>query len=236
MAKQEKLIQDIKAIAAEHGVPIIGFGKASDIADVKRYGPDSFDFPTLISMSDQLPLDAIKEARTKPSIDLRESYKVVNRKLMGTCNAILERLAEDGYKGYVIHPANRPDAENLRGFVSLKAAARVCGLGWIGKNGLLVTKEFGPRQRSITIFTDMPWDGEVEMQECQCGDCRACIENCALKVLKDQPPFKYHPPSRDVTFDWEKCGKYEARLVGDGSKPEKACGRCIAHCPLSYPE
>jgi len=234
-ASVTELMNDIRTLATELGIDLIGFGRSTDIDDVQKVGPDSFDFPSMISMAVQLPLEAVKEARDEPSISLRESYKVANKKMMGASKAIAEKLAAAGYQSRVIHPAERPDAENLKGPLSLKAVARSCGLGWIGKNGLLVTKEFGPRVRTITILTDMPFDGTVEKMKNECGECRECIDNCALKVLKHQT-FQDRPPSRDGTIDWVKCGRFEARLIGDGSVPEKACGKCIAYCPLSYPE
>ena len=228
------LIKDIRSIAEQLGVDIIGFGRTSDIKDVQKIGPDSFDFPSMISMAVELPMEAVKEARDEPSAKLRESYKMANKKMMGASEAISEKLASAGYRSRVIHPAERPDTENLKGALSLKAVARCCGLGWIGKNGLLVTKDFGPRVRTIAILTDMPFEGQVEYLKSGCGECRACIDNCALKVLKDQT-FQDHPVSRDSTIDWVKCGRFESRLIGDGSTPERACGKCIAYCPLSYP-
>ena len=58
------------------------------------------------------------------------------------------------------------------------------------------------------------------------------IDRCAMKVLKSTE-FKHHPENRDLVIDWAKCGVYEAKLIGDGSKPEMACGRCISVCPFS---
>jgi epoxyqueuosine reductase QueG len=228
------IVEEIRSMAKEMGIDLIGFGRTSDIKDVQKIGADSFDFPSMISMAVQLPLEAVKEARDEPSIALRESYKVANKKMMGASKAIAEKLGAAGFQSRVVHPAERPDSENLKGPLSLKSVARNCGLGWIGKNGLLVTKDFGPRVRTITILTDMPFEDEVEKLSNGCGECRECIDNCALKVLKDQT-FKDHPPSRDGTIDWVKCGRFETRLIGDGSVPEKACGKCIAYCPLSYP-
>jgi len=31
------------------------------------------------------------------------------------------------------------------------------GLGELGRNGLLITKEFGPRLRLCKVFTNLPW-------------------------------------------------------------------------------
>lgn len=229
----KKLRNEITEHIKDSGVDLVGFGPFDVLDDVKKIGPGDFNLPTAICMATELPLDVVKAAKDGPSADLRESYKIVNKKMMGAAAGIVEKLEAAGYKGRIIHPAERPDPENLRGPVSLKSIARVCGLGWIGKNGLMITDEFGARQRFLAILTDMPLLEIPATRECECGDCTECIDNCAMKVLNDQT-FTDHPPSRDSTIDWQRCGRFEMKLIGDGSKPERACGKCIAYCPKSY--
>jgi len=141
-------------------------------------------------------------------------------------------LTAAGYKARFVDPAQRIVPEKLLGPISQKAIATQAGMGWIGKNGLLITDKFGPRQRMAAVLTDMPVSRKAELINNKCGDCTACIDHCAMKVLKG-PSFKHHPESRDEVIDWAKCGDYEKRLIGDGSKPEMACGRCISRCPFS---
>lgn len=229
-ALQDEIVKHIK----DSGVDLVGFGPFDVLDDVKKVGDGAFDFPNAICMGTELPLETVREARNGPSADLRESYKVVNKRMMGAAAGVVEKLKAAGYNGRIIHPAERPDPENLMGPVSLKSIARVCGLGWIGKNGLVITDEFGARQRFLAILTDMPLTETPQLRECECGECRECIEHCAMKVLKDQDQFTDHPPSRDSTIDWQRCGRYENKLIGDGSKPERACGKCMAFCPKSY--
>lgn len=60
-----------------------------------------------------------------------------------------------------------------------KAWAVEAGLGWIGKNSLLVTREFG----SLVLLGEILIDDEVDnydapFKESRCGDCRLCMESC----------------------------------------------------------
>ncbi len=144
----------------------------------------------------------------------------------------MEILTAAGYKARFIDPAQRVNPEKLLGPISQKAIASLSGMGWIGKNGLLITEEFGARQRMGAVLTDMPVTRKAKLIDNKCGDCTICIDKCAMKVLKN-PDFTHHPENRDMVIDWAKCGVYEAKLIGDGSKPEKACGRCISVCPFS---
>lgn len=65
---------------------------------------------------------------------------------------------------------------------ALEAAA--AGLGGIGKNGALLSKEFGGQHRQITIITnaDIPAD-EVDLVKGVCDNCNACVSACTMKAL-----------------------------------------------------
>lgn len=67
--------------------------------------------------------------------------------------------------------------------VPLKPAAVKAGLGWQGKNTLLVNKKYGSFQALGGIITDAdiaevyPAEGDL------CGSCRACAESCPANAL-----------------------------------------------------
>ena len=61
--------------------------------------------------------------------------------------------------------------------------AAAAGLGVIGKNGVLLTEEYGPHQRFITIITDakLPADA-VKSNNIVCDDCDICISKCLMQA------------------------------------------------------
>ena len=70
------------------------------------------------------------------------------------------------------------DEKAIIGQISHRAVAHQAGLGWIGRNLLLVTPEFGPRIRLITVITYAELDqGPVPLPN-RCGTCPACIDSC----------------------------------------------------------
>ncbi|MDI3482865.1 MAG: epoxyqueuosine reductase [Candidatus Methanomethylophilaceae archaeon] len=229
----QDLQDSLRAYAKESEISMIGFGPFSKLKDVRKLGDAPFELPTVVCIGVELPLDAVEDAKNRPSEKLRESYKVANKKMMVVAQGLEEMIRKAGYSTHIIHPADRVNKEDLLGPVSLKSIARICGMGWIGKNGLIVTKDFGPRIRFLAILTDMPLIEEPLPLKNQCGDCRECINECALKILKE-PEFEDYPINRDSIIDWQRCGRFEAKLIGDGSRPERACGKCIAYCPRSY--
>lgn len=58
-----------------------------------------------------------------------------------------------------------------------KAHAARAGLGWIGKNGLLVNEEYGSWLVLGEIVTDLELEYDEPVAE-RCGDCKRCLEAC----------------------------------------------------------
>jgi len=228
----EPLYQKIEAAARESGSGLVGFADLSPLKGILAGDATTFEFPYAVTFAVEIPKEAARASLDKPSVEMRSAYKMCNKKLKEAGEKIVQLLAAEGYKARFIDPAQRVNPEKLLGPISQKAIASLSGMGWIGKNGLLITEEYGPRQRMGAVLTDMPVTRKAKLVDNKCGDCTACIDRCAMKVLKNGE-FKHHPESRDLVIDWAKCGVYEAKLIGDGSKPEMACGRCISVCPFS---
>ncbi len=109
------------------------------------------------------------------------------------------------------------------------------GLGEYGRNGLLITKEFGPRVRTGKIFTDMPLahDRPIRFGVREfCENCRRCTKGCPVKAIPDGPPSAdIHNQSnfigiRKWTVNGEKCFGYWAAQNSD-------CSICIRVCPFN---
>lgn len=228
----EPLYERIESAAREAGSDLVCFADLSPLKGMLVGDTTTLEYPYAVTFAVEIPKDAARASLKEPSEEMRSAYKMCNKKLKGAGESIVQLLVGEGYKARFIDPAQRVNPEMLLGPISQKAIASLSGMGWIGKNGLLITEKYGPRQRMGAVLTDMPVRGRAELLENKCGDCTECIDRCAMKVLKG-PSFKRHPESRDLVIDWAKCGKYEAKLIGDGSRPERACGRCISVCPFS---
>ncbi len=63
-------------------------------------------------------------------------------------------------------------------------AGLLAGLATIGKNGVAISREFGQRQRFISIITDFPFKNDPIYKKGDfCGQCNACIEHCPAKAI-----------------------------------------------------
>lgn len=67
--------------------------------------------------------------------------------------------------------------------ISDKQWARRAGLGWIGRNTLLVNPVLGSYCNIGELVTPSPADSHDTPIENRCGDCRACVAACPNKAL-----------------------------------------------------
>lgn len=88
---------------------------------------------------------------------------------------LADRLETEGYKSI---------AKLKSGRLPHKTVALRAGLGFIGKNNLLVTNQYGCALILGKVLTTAPFVTMSDMpKEPQCGDCNICVEVCPTKAL-----------------------------------------------------
>ncbi|MBC7425026.1 MAG: tRNA epoxyqueuosine(34) reductase QueG [Bacteroidia bacterium] len=69
------------------------------------------------------------------------------------------------------------------GPVMERAWAEKSGLGWIGKHGLLITKEQGSFMFIAELILDIDLDADQPFAKDYCGTCNACVEACPTAAI-----------------------------------------------------
>jgi epoxyqueuosine reductase len=110
-----------------------------------------------------------------------------------------------------------------------RALAVRAGLGFIGKNHMLINPEFGPEVFLAEIVTDLELDTDKPMQG-DCSGCEKCIKACPTGALREDRQFD---ASRCISYLTIEC-KDElpnelAKLIGDRLF---GCDECVLVCPL----
>jgi epoxyqueuosine reductase len=117
-----------------------------------------------------------------------------------------------------------------RGPVLEKAWARQCGLGWTGKNTLLIHPGKGSFHFIAIILTDLVIEPDKPGKD-QCGNCSLCIDTCptgALEhpyVLNPSKCLSYLTIEEDAGIPEELKDKIHNRIYG--------CDICQDICPYN---
>jgi epoxyqueuosine reductase QueG len=98
--------------------------------------------------------------------------------------------------------------------ISHRVVAEHAGLGWRGKNGLLIHPSFSCAFRLASIISPLSLFSDRNLS-ISCGECRACLDEC--KVLNKKEKLDHYQ---------ESCRKYLAQL----NIPYEVCGKCIYVC------
>lgn len=72
------------------------------------------------------------------------------------------------------------------GPVPERELAQRAGLGWIGRNTMLIHPRFGSFQFLATVLTNLELAVDDPFSEDRCGTCRRCIENCPTRAITDE--------------------------------------------------
>ena len=106
-----------------------------------------------------------------------------------------------------------------RGFVDSapvleRAWAQKSGLGWIGKNGNLITKKSGSFFFIATLITDIDLKADDVYAKDYCGSCTKCIDTCPTEAILP-----------DKVVDGSKCISYFTIELKEALIPEKMKGK-----------
>ncbi len=106
------------------------------------------------------------------------------------------------------------------------------GLGIIGRMGLLMTPDLGPRVRISVVTTNLPLEYSKTNPDRTvlhfCDLCKKCAENCPASAIPNGPLQRTDGTNR-WQIESEKCYHFWTVSGTD-------CGRCMSVCPYSHPD
>lgn len=111
-----------------------------------------------------------------------------------------------------------------------RAWAKKAGLGWIGKNNLLISQKYGSFFfiGELILDIELPYD-DVKLVRNHCGNCTKCIDACPTKaivaerVVDARKCISYQTIELKSNLDESLNGHFENRVFG--------CDICQDVCP-----
>jgi epoxyqueuosine reductase len=113
--------------------------------------------------------------------------------------------------------------------------AIAAGLGELGRHGMLITREYGPRVRLVKVFTELELapDPPIAFGAWEfCRNCKRCAEACPSKAISDGEPtlagntISNNPGALKWYIDPEKCIQFWRDNGTD-------CANCVTACPYN---
>jgi epoxyqueuosine reductase QueG len=221
---------DLKAQVIEHArnsdIDLIGFAPVErfENAPEGRRPADLLDgAKTVISLGIGIP-QGVGGANQKAYGGLRSAiyiymihgYNVLNTLLNHAAFRVAKFLEKHDHIGLPI-PASPPAAyQRLEGVFSNRHAAVATGLGTFGWQSLLLTPEFGPRLRVVSVITtaEIPVDPLIEEELCPGEACMVCARVCPVEAIPEQSGVSLQIGNKE--YRYAKIDKWRCRTAEQG--------------------
>lgn len=147
-------------------------------------------------------------------------YRQANYRLDMAAYLLSREIEKQGYRALPFPASQLIDWENQKGHISHKRVGEIAGLGWIGRNNLLVHPKYGSQMRYNTVFTDMPLEPTAPQSSFGCGACRECITACPAGAITEERS----------TFDHHGCFAMLKQFRNQRNVGQYICGLCVKAC------
>lgn len=212
--------KNIRNIFAEYPEVIYGFTKIaySEYADTYKSA-----LVFAVPYGEQLTIETYSEEKFEKGI--QDAKKTEERIL-----AQLSKMLAENDILYCIPPMAQNNEEDLIAPFSFKFAAVNAGLGWIGKNDVVITKKYGPRVRLSVILINEQFVYGSKIVKSNCPEsCKKCVDVCPHKALHDVQ-WNINSLRSDI-IDYRLCNEKRSLYIKTHGR-KNACGLCMAACPF----
>ncbi len=170
--------------------------------------------------------------QTTPSGIYSKHYDTLNEQLNSGAYQLVKWLEDKGYRSMyfpetdsygILWEQYNAGYDSFVPCFNHMTAAVAAGLGKLGTCGLVLTPQFGPRQRWISVITETPLKFGKELKKELCPEkrkassCRRCVKACPIEAISLNSPT-------DVRRCWINWTGLRDRGL--------ACGVCIKACPI----
>jgi epoxyqueuosine reductase len=146
-------------------------------------------------------------------------YRQLNYRLDMTAYLLAKSIEKQGYRALPFAASQLVDWQNQKAHISHKRIGEISGIGWVGRNNLLIHPRYGARGRYNTILTDLPLTPDTPLQD-SCGECRACLSSCPAGAIRET----------QEEFDHLGCFNMLKKFRNERNIGHYICGICIEAC------
>ncbi|MDD4052089.1 MAG: hypothetical protein PHR28_09355 [candidate division Zixibacteria bacterium] len=214
--------EELRQLAVDQGAAVMGVCRIEELAEkfVPEIKEAASKLPFAVSIGVALQRAVLETLDNRPNEIYKSHYRATNTQLDTITFLMAQRVSKWGYNALPI-PASRllplhPD----RGHLNHREIAFKAGLGWRGKNNLLVSPVYGSRLRLATLLTDLKLETDP-VCDGDCGPCHACRKRCPVEAIGETA----------ADFQLDKCREQVFRFSRENNLGQAICGLCLNCCP-----
>ena len=244
--KKSKITKQIKNKALELGFSDVGFSKSRELIEEKQnysnwlnneyhadmnYLANNFEKrfnPELLIDNAKTVISVIlnyypNKIQNKDTLQIskyaygRDYHKVVKNKLKKLAEYINDELININYRFFT---DSAPVLD--------RKWAQLSGLGWIGKNSLLINKKYGSYFFIGELIIDVELEYDKPIKDA-CGTCTKCIDACPTQAIVQEKVVDANKCISYLTI--ENKGEINAGFKPDFSNQIFGCDICQDVCP-----
>lgn len=212
--------EELETLAREEGAQLFGVALLGEEIKAKFFltPPEVFaDLIWGVVVGIRLSQKVLQTVTNAPSLLYLHHYRQLNYFLDRLALKIAGFIQDKGYLSLPIPASQIIDWENQCGHLSHKELGRQAGLGWIGRNNLLINPAFGAQVRYVSILTNYPLvPGKPRLADC--GSCQKCLPVCPAGAIRENP----------ADFDHLACYTQLREFAKKGG--QQICGICVKAC------
>jgi len=167
----------------------------------------------------RLSRQILEDINAQPTRLYFHHYRAVNSFLDQVALRLSNYIQKKGFLSLPIPASQIVDWQNQKAHLSHKKIGYLAGLGWIGRNNLLVNAGLGSQFRLVCILTNMPLKIDKPTPR-DCRDCQLCMEICPAGAIRES----------HLDFDHIRCFEQLKQFQRQKLVDQYICGICVKVC------
>jgi epoxyqueuosine reductase len=210
----------LKKFCFDEGMDLFGVADIRKVRDEFKIAPKvAQNLDKAICLGVMLSAAVLSEIDIVPTKLYFHHYKIVNSFLDHIALRLCNMIQKKGFLALAIPATQIIDWEKNIGHLSHRRLGVLAGLGWIGRNNLLVNEKFGSQFRLTSILTNLPLRLDKPLKK-TCNKCRLCVNMCPSEAIKESY----------IDFDHVKCFEKLKSFQAQRQVEQFVCGVCVNMC------
>jgi epoxyqueuosine reductase len=212
--------ETIEKFSHDIGIDLFGVADITEVRSEFRLKKELRDcFPRAVVLGKRVLGSVLDDIDDRPTPLYFHHYRQLNFFLDRAAFLLAASIRDRKFRALPIPASQVVDWEKQQAHLSHKKLGRLAGLGWIGRNNLLVHPEFGSQFRLVTVLTDLPLEPD-QPSAGDCGSCFRCLASCPAAAIKSRPE----------NFDYLACFEKLKEFRRSGVVGQFICGVCVKAC------